>query len=211
MKIAIIGANGKAGRLLVREAIKRGHEVLAVVKTNYDNVDPQATILLKDLFDLKYADIHDCEAVIDAFGAWEPETLPLHTTSLMHLADILSGKNNRLLVVGSAGSLYVDREHQMRLLDSPEMPEMFKPLADAMATAFEKLKNRNDVNWTYLSPPGFFDADAPQTGRYKSGRDELLFNSDMASTISYADAAIALIDEVEHPKHTGKRFTIAGA
>jgi putative NADH-flavin reductase len=211
MKIAIIGANGKFGRLLVEEAIKRDHEVLAVVRENYDNVNPQATILIKDLFDLKYADIHDCETVIDAFGTWDPKTLPLHTTSLMHLANILSEKSNRLLVVGSAGSLYVDREHQMRLVDSPEMPEMFRPLAAAMAEAFDKLRNRNDVKWTYLSPPGFFDADAPQTGRYKSGKDELLFNSDMASTISYADAAIALIDEIEHPKHIGERFTIAGA
>jgi putative NADH-flavin reductase len=211
MKIAIIGANGKEGKLLIQEAICRGHEVLAIVRKEKEKVHPAAKTLERDLFELSYDDLRGWSVVIDSFGVWEPEQLPLHQTSLKHLSDILSGKPNRLIVVGSAGTLFVDPLHKIRLVDSDSMPDMYKPLARAMATAFDELRKRSDVNWTYLSPPGFFDAEAPRTGQYKSGRDNLLVNAEGASTISYADAAIAIIDEAEKPRHIKERFTIAGA
>lgn len=208
MKIAIIGAAGKEGSLLVKEAISRGHEVTAIVRDSKKVTENRVVVLEKDLFDIKYDDIKDNAVIIDAFAAWTPETLELHQTSLKHLADMLSGKENRLLVVGGAGSLYVDSEHKIRVMDTPDFPDMFKPLAENMGKAFDDLKVRTDVNWTYLSPAGNFDSEGIRTGKYTVGEEEIMVNSKGESKISYADYAIAMIDEAENGKHKNVRFTV---
>lgn len=104
--IAVVAANGKAGKLIVKEAVDRGFDVTAVVRGANKTVAQHA--IIKDLFDLTADDLKGFDAVVDAFGAWTPDTLPQHSTSLKHLADILSGTQTRLIVVGGAGSLYVD-------------------------------------------------------------------------------------------------------
>lgn len=206
MKIAIIGANGKSGKLIMDEAITRGHEVTAIIRGEKSS-NPKATVLTKDLFDLTYEDLAKEDIIIDAFGTWEPDTLPLHQKSLGHLTSILEGKPNRLLVVGSAGSLFLDPEHTLRLLDSPDMPEIYKPLSTAMTAAFDTIKTNTSVQWTYFSPPAVFDADGIRSGKYILGKDELLVNSQGQSYLSYADGAIVVVDEVEQGASIGKRFT----
>lgn len=208
MRIAVIGANGKSGRLILQEAIRRGHDVTAIVRDKSKLLEPKATILEKNLFDLTYADIKHQDVIIDAFGAWTKDALVLHQTSLKHLADIIAGTPIRLLVVGGAGSLYVNPGHTMRLIDSPDFPDQFKPLAGSMATALDALRLRNDVKWTYISPSADFVADGARTGKYVAGGEELLVNSKGESRISYADYAIAMIDEVEAGKHIQARFTV---
>ena len=208
MKIAVIGASGKSGSLLVTEALSRGHDVTAIVRKSNSNFDPKVNVLVKDLFQLSYDDLKPFDVIIDAFAAWTPETLPLHQTSLKHLTDILSNKPNRLLVVGGAGSLYVNPEHSLRLVDSPDFPEEFKPLANNMAKALDALRQCNDVQWTYLSPSIEFIADGKRTGKYTAGGEQVLFTSQGKSQISYADYAIAMIDEAENAKHVKQRFTV---
>lgn len=208
MKIAVIGATGKQGRLLVKEAIARGHTVTAVVREGVKVNEPTAKVVVKDLFALTYEDIKDNDVLIDAFAVWEPELLVQHQTSLKHLADMLSGKKIRLLVVGGAASLYVNPEHTLRLIDTPDFPEIFKALASSMAKAFDALAPRRDVNWTYLSPAANFVADGPRTGSYTAGGEELMLNSKGESQISYADYAIAMIDEAEAGRHVHARFTV---
>ena len=208
MKIAVIGANGKAGSLIVKEALERGHEVTAVVRDSSKVNNTQVKILEKDLFDLTYDDLKENDAVIDAFAVWAEDQLYQHKTSLAHLSDILAEKPVRLLVVGGAGSLYVDPEHKLRLMDTPDFPDMFKPLASNMGEAFDTLRTRKDVNWTYLSPSADFSAEGVRTGKYKAGGEELMTNSKGLSTISYADYAIAMLDEAELPKHIQERFTV---
>ena len=105
MKIAVVCANGKAGSLIVREAVERGLDVTAVVRSENQSATQQ--VIQKDLFHLKASDLTGFDVVIDAFGTWTLETLPQHSTSLNHLCNILSGQDTRLLVVGGAGSLYV--------------------------------------------------------------------------------------------------------
>lgn len=207
MKIAVIGATGRAGSLIVKEAAARGHEVTAIARGG-GITPPAATVLEKDLFSLTYEDIKENDVIIDAFGAWKPETLEQHQTSLKYLADLLAGKPNRLLVVGGAGSLYVDSTHSMRVMDTPGFPDMFKPLAYNMGKAFDALRVRADVKWTYLSPAGNFVADGPRTGKYIAGGEEIMVNSRGESQISYADYAIAMIDEAESGKHINARFTV---
>lgn len=206
MKIAVICANGKAGKLIVKEAVNRGLDVTAVVRT--DNATAAQEVLKKDLFDLTAADLKGFDVVIDAFGAWTEDTLPQHSTSLKHLCDILSGSDIRLLVVGGAGSLYVNPEHTVCVADGPDFPDIFKPLAAAMAKALGELRERKDVRWTYISPAGDFRADGERTGRYILGGEELTLNSKGESVISYADYAIAMVDEAANGNNIQKRISV---
>ena len=206
MKIAVICANGKAGKLIVQEAVNRGLDVTAVVRS--DNATAAQKVLKKDLFDLTAADVKDFDVVIDAFGAWTEDTLPLHSTSLKHLCDILSGTDTRLLVVGGAGSLYVNPEHTMCVADGPDFPDIFKPLAAAMAKALDELRQRTDVKWTYISPAGDFQAEGERTGKYLLGGEELTLNSKGESIISYADYAIAMVDEAVKGNNIQKRISV---
>lgn len=206
MKIAVICANGKAGKLIVKEAVNRGLDVTAVVRGN--NATVAQEVLKKDLFDLTAADLKGYDVVIDAFGAWTEDTLPQHSTSLKHLCDILSGTDTRLLVVGGAGSLYVNPEHTVCVANGPDFPDIFKPLAAAMAKALGELRERKDVKWTYISPAGDFQADGGRTGKYILGGEELTLNSKGESVISYADYAIAMVNEAVDGNNIQKRISV---
>lgn len=207
-KVAIVCAAGKQGTCLVNEAAARGYDVTGFVRGNDKVTNPKAKTIVKDLFDLTREDLAGFDAVIDAFGAWTPETLPLHRTSLKHLCDILSGTDIRLLVVGGAGSLYVNPEHTVQVKDLESFPDMFKPLATNMGEALAELRSRNDVRWTYLSPAGDFVADGERTGEYLLGGEEYFVNDKGESRISYADYAIAMIDEIENENNIQKRFSV---
>ncbi len=206
MKIAVVCANGKAGKLIVEEAVNRGMEVTAIVRGENKTIAPQA--IIKDLYDLTAEDLADFDAVVDAFGAWVPETLPQHSTSLKHLCDILSGTTTRLLVVGGAGSLFVNPEHTATVSEGPDFPDAFKPLAAAMGEALNELRKRNDVRWTYISPAGDFQADGERSGEYLLGGEELILNERGESIISYADYAIAMVDEIEKGNHIQQRISV---
>lgn len=127
---------------MIEEAISRGFDVTAFGRR--ENNTKAKDYVQKDLFDLTADDLKGFDAVVDAFGAWTEDTLEQHSTSLKHLCDILSGTDTRLLVVGGAGSLYVNPEHTACVSDGPDFPDMFKPLASAMAKALGELRNRND-------------------------------------------------------------------
>ena len=206
MKIAVVCANGKAGKRIVKEAVGRGLDVTAVVREENHSAAPK--VIQKDLFDLMAADLEEFDVVIDAFGTWAEETLPQHSTSLKHLCDVLSGTSTRLLVVGGAGSLYVNPEHTACVADGPNFPDMFKPLAAAMAKALGELRQRKDVQWTYISPAGDFQAEGDRTGKYILGGEELVLNSKGESVISYADYAIAMIDEATKGNHIQERISV---
>lgn len=209
MKLAVVCANGKAGLRIVEEAVSRGLDVTAVVRE--ENRSAARAVIRKDLFDLTAADLAGFDVVVDAFGAWTPETLPLHSRSLAHLCDILSGTSTRLLVVGGAGSLYVNPEHTACVADSPDFPDAFKPLAAAMAKALAELRQRADVRWTYLSPAADFQPDGARTGSYTLGGEELTRNAKGESVISYADYAIAMVDEAVSGNHIQQRISVVSA
>lgn len=206
MKMAVVCANGKAGSLIVKEAVARGRDVTAVVKGSNRSVAQHS--IEKDLFDLTREDLEGFDVVVDAFGAWTEETLGLHSTSLKHLCDILAGTSARLLVVGGAGSLYVNKEHTLCVSQGPDFPDVFKPLAAAMAKGLSELRGRNDVKWTYISPAGDFQADGERTGSYTLGGEELVLNSKGESVISYADYAIAVVDEAVGGNHVQQRISV---
>lgn len=209
MKIAVVCANGKAGQLIVKEALGRGLDVTAVVRGG--NRTEASQVIQKDLYDLTAADLKGFDVVVDAFGAWTEDTLPQHSTSLKHLCDILSGTDVRLLVVGGAGSLYVNPEHTAQVMDGPDFPDVFKPLASNMGKALAELRERSDVKWTYVSPAGDFQAEGERTGKYILGGEELTLNGRGESVISYADYAIAMVDEAVSGGHIRQRISVVRA
>ena len=206
MKLAVVCANGKAGKLIVEEAVNRGIDVTAFVRSS--NKTKAQHAVFKDIFDIKADDLKGFDVVVDAFGAWKPEDLPGHTKSLMTLCDALSGTKIRLLVVGGAGSLYVNPEHTLQVYQTPDFPDMFKPLATAQSKALDELRKRDDVNWTFLSPAGDFQADGEKTGKYILAGEELKLNSKGESIISYADYAVAMVDEAQKGNHIKQRISV---
>ena len=208
MKVAVICANGKAGKLIVKEAVDRGVDVTAIVRS--ENNSAAQKVLKKDLFELTKDDLQNFDVVIDAFGAWTEETLPQHSTSLQHLCDLLADTDIRLLVVGGAGSLYVNPEHTICVADGADFPEAFKPLAAAMAKALTELRVRQDVKWTYISPAADFRADGERTGEYILGGEELTLSTRGESVVSYADYAIAMVDEAVNGRNIQKRISVVG-
>lgn len=209
-KIAVVAAGGRVSRQVISEAVRRGFDVTAFGRKAENMTDAQYYVQ-KDILDLTAADLAGFDAVVDGFGAWTPETLSGHSTTTEHLCQILSGSPVRLLIVGGAGSLFINKEHTAVLAEAPDFPDAFKPLASAMAQALLKLRQHDDVKWTYISPAADFQADGERTGKYILGGEELTLNSRNESIISYADYAIAMVDEIEKGHHINKRISVVRA
>ncbi|MGN7394336.1 NAD(P)-dependent oxidoreductase [Peribacillus frigoritolerans] len=208
MKIGIIGASGKAGSLILKEALTRGHEVTAIVRDESRVQIQGVSVLEKDIFDLKVEDIKEFDVVVNAFGA-APGKEHLHVDAGKILIEAMKGApQTKLIVVGGAGSLFVDEAKTIRVLDTPEFPKEYFATAFNQSKNLGDLQNATDIQWTFISPSAFFDPQGNRTGRYKLGKDNLLVNSKGESYVSYADFALAVLDEIENPQHINQRFTV---
>ncbi|UPM54063.1 NAD(P)-dependent oxidoreductase [Gottfriedia acidiceleris] len=208
MKIGIIGATGKAGNLILKEAVERGHEVTAIVRNASKLTNKEVSVLEKDLLDLNSADLKQFDVVVNAFKAAEGQE-HLYIEAGNVLINALKGVNNtRLIVVGGAGSLYVDEEKTIQLVDTPEFPKEYYATASKMTKGLHDLQKTTDIKWTFISPAAFFDPNGKRTGAYQKGKDNFIVNKKGNSYVSYADYAIALLDEIENPQHINERFTL---
>ena len=198
MKIAVVAANGRAGRLIVEEAVNRGVDVTAVVRS--ENKTVAKNVIQKDIMDLTADDLKNFDVVIDC--------LPQHTTTSQHLCDILSGTDTRLLIIGGAGSLYIDKTHTTQVYQTPDFPKEYLPTATAQANELTELRKRNDVKWTFVSPAGDFQADGERTGKYILSGEVFTTNSKGESIISYADYAVAMVDEATKGNNIQKRISV---
>lgn len=177
MKIGIIGATGKQGKLILEEAHARGHDVTAIVRHPEKVNREEVTVLQRDIFDVQMEDLIGLDVVVDAFNAPAGEEEE-HVTSLQALIAALEYlPGTRLLVVGGAGSLYADPGKTIRVMETEGFPEAYKPTATNMANALNILKDSN-VNWTYISPSAFFDPNGNRTEKYTEGEETLLLNSE---------------------------------
>ena len=206
MKIAVLAANGKLGSLIVKEAVERGNDVTAIACE--ENKTVAKNFIKKDILDLTENDLKDYDVVITAFGAWTEETLPLHKTTVEHLSNILANKNTRLLVVGGAGSLYTDESFKTQLFTTPDFPVDYFPIASNQAKGLDVLRSRKDVKWTYVSPAAEFEFDWERKGEYQLAGEVFSVNAQGKSEISYADYAIAMIDEAEKGNHINQRISV---
>lgn len=149
----------------------------------------------------------DFDAVISAFAAWDEATFPLHKKVALKLYELLTGSKIRLFIVGGTGTLYTDATLSVRVMDTPEFPRSYMGVAVATAESYEVVKNSADLLWTYVSPAGEYDANGARIGKYALGNDTILLNSKGESYISYADLALAIVDELKNAKFIQKRFT----
>lgn len=208
MKIGIIGATGKAGSLIVKEANDRGHEVTAIVRNAAKLTEENVVALEIDIFDLQAEDLRQFDVVVNAFGAPAGQE-HLHLDAGRELIEAFEGApETRLIVVGGAGSLFVDEAKTIRLMDTPEFPEEYFATASNQGKNLEDLQKTSGVKWTFISPAAFFNPEGKRTGSYQKGKDNLIVNSNDDSYVSYADYAIAVLDEIENPQHINERFTL---
>ncbi|MGL4261027.1 MAG: NAD(P)-dependent oxidoreductase [Afipia sp.] len=200
MKIALIGATGQVGSPMLKELVNRGHQVTAIVR-NPEKVQAQANVTPKkgDVFDREglTALLKGHDAVISAvhFLQSDPQ-------KLIDAAKASGVK--RYLVVGGAGSLEV--APGVALVTTPEFPAAYRDEATKGGEFLALLQQEKELDWTFLSPSALF-FEGPRTGTFRLGKDQLLSN-DKGSSISFADYAIALVDEVEKPTHSRQRFTV---
>lgn len=206
MKIGIIGATGKAGELILNEALSRGLDVTAIVR-NPQKLAPQIKYIHKDVFDLKKEDLSTYDVVVNAYGAMLDEhTEQNHINVGRILINALTNTKTRLIVVGGAGSLFLDKTHTKRVIST--LPEFIHPIANGQLKNLLELLETKNLSWTFISPAINFDYDGVKTGKYQIGLDEVILNKDGLSYISYKDYAVALVDEILNPVHINKRFTV---
>jgi uncharacterized protein len=185
--IAIIGATGRAGSQLLEEALRRGHSVVAIAR-NTDKLAARPDVTVKQ---------------VDALNAEAAHFATLPASAV--IGPVKKAGVPRLLVVGGAGSLLLPGGG--RVIDSEGFPAEYKAEASAGAEFLEALRQEAQLDWTFLSPSALFDG-TERTGKFRLGQDNLLVGSDGKSSISFADYAIAMLDEVETPKHSRQRFTV---
>lgn len=210
MKIAIFGASGRIGSRIVNEALSRGHDVTAVARhpENYTLAHPHLRVARGNLFNSQdvEAAVFDHDAVVSAYnfthGA-QPSTFSEITTPLLN--GLKQAGVKRLLIVGGAGSLEVSPGVQ--LVDTPDFPPAYKPAALAHRDALKIYQHEKDIEWTYLSPAAEI-VPGERTGKFRTGKDQLITGADGHSWISMEDYAVAVIDELETPMHTRERFTV---
>ena len=210
MKIAIFGASGRIGSRIVTEALNRGHEVTAIARhpENYTLEQPHLRVTRGDLFNSQdvEAAVFDHDAVVCAYnfthGA-QPSTFSEMTVPLLN--GLKQAGVKRLLVVGGAGSLEVSPGVQ--LVDTPDFPPAYKAAALAHREALKIYQQEKNIDWTYLSPAAEI-VPGERTGKFRSGKDQLITGENGHSLISMEDFAVAVIDELETPMHIRERFTV---
>lgn len=212
MKIAVIGAGGRVGQRTVQEALRRGHEVTAVVRdpSSFQQRDDRVTVTAADVTDADQVvrAVRGHDAVISAVGpAYENGDMQLLTRAAQCLLTALPRAGvRRLIVVGGAASLEV--APGVRLLDTPDFPDAFKPIGKAHADALDVFRaSDTDVDWAFVSPPAMLEP-GERTGRYQVGGDQFLMGANGQPSISMEDYAIALLDEAESGTHVRKRFAV---
>ena len=212
-RIALIGASGFVGSALLKESLKRGHEVTAIVR-NPEKItlnDPNLQIIQGDvLSEQSIPDvIKGVDVVISAYNpGWTNPNISQETTAAYQsiISGVKKAKIPRLLIVGGAGSLYVAPEK--RVMDTGVIPESYLPAVESLANVLYDLqKNEKELDWAYFSPAGNIEP-GERTGKFRLGKDQLMVDKDGKSNISVEDYAVAMLDEVDSPVHHRERFTI---
>lgn len=205
MKIAVIGANGKAGKLIVSEALSRGHEVVAIVRDK-SKIDVDIRVFEKDVLSINVDDLHEVDVVINAMGAGMQDPV-IYKLATKHMIDVLIELPSvRYIVVGGAGSLFTDATMETQLYTTEHFPKSIYPVGMNMAKALDLLRD-SKIMWTFFSPAIQFDATGKRSGKYTLGTEWIIVNQSGESYITYPDYAIALLDEIEKPQFICKRFT----
>ncbi|QIO07698.1 NAD(P)-dependent oxidoreductase [Acinetobacter lanii] len=201
MKIALIGATGMAGSRILEELVSRGHYVKAIARQTH-KVPETKLVMTEDI------DLNDHDALVAALKGQDAVISAVRFQGLdvnALLNAIRDSKVKRYLVVGGAGSLNVPNQN-VRVIDTEDFPEAYKAEAEAGINFLDKLKQVDDIDWTFISPAAEFGP-GKRTGEFRLGKDELVVNKE-GSKISAEDFAIALCDELKNNNHIQQRFSV---
>lgn len=201
MKITVLGASGRAGSEITRELASRGHSVTAVARK------PETIPTGAGITAVK-GDASDAEALAGLIQGSDAVVSALHfdVPAETLLSALKTAGVPRLLVTGGAASLEV--APGVRLIDAPDFPQEWKAFAQGGITFLDALRAETVIDWTFFSPAALIE-ETPRLGRYRLGTDQLVTDDKGESRISFADYAIAMVDEVEQHKHSRRRFTAA--
>ena len=200
MKVAVIGATGRAGSEIVQELLRRGHHVTAIAR-HVGKLPVHANLTQKTADAGGQAELaavlngHDAAVSALRFVDSDPRKL---------IEAVRASGVKRYLVVGGAGSLEIAPGR--KLIDTPQFPAEYKSEAAAGGAFLDLLRQEKELAWTFLSPSALF-FEGERTGKFRLGGDQLLTN-ERGSSISFADYAIALVDELEKQQHVRQRFTV---
>lgn len=200
MKIALIGASGNAGSRILRELSDRGHAVTAIAR-NADRIAALPGVAPVS------GDVSAPDSLAETLRGHDAVVSSVHfatTDAIGLIGTVRASGVKRYLVVGGAGSLEI--APGQRLIDQPDFPDAYKAEASAGAEFLDLLRGVQDLEWTFLSPSAMF-VPGERTSQFRLGTDTLLSN-EQGSSISFEDYAIALVDEIEQPRHIRQRFTV---
>lgn len=201
MKLALVGATGRVGSRILAEALTRGHEVTAIARHSADlAAQPNLAVKEGDASNPSALALllrgHDAVVSALRFANSDPRKL---------IEAVKASGVKRYVVVGGAGSLEV--APGQKLLDTPTFPAPFLNEATAADNFLTMLRKETELDWSFLSPSAMF-APGARTGKFRLGQDQVLTDGQGRSAISMEDFSIALLDELEHPKHIRQRFTV---
>ena len=211
--VVLIGASGFVGNAILNELLSRGHKVTAVVR------NPEKINVSNSNLEIVKADVADTnamvgickgkEAIISAYnpGWTNPD---IYEETLRNYPLILEAAKRsgakRLLCVGGAGTLFC--APGLRVVDSGAIPDAMMGGVKSLGEFYlNTLMNENDIDWIFFSPAGTLEP-GKRTGKFRLGKDDLIIDENGISHISVEDYAVAMVDELENPKHHCERFTI---
>ena len=211
--IALIGASGFIGSAILKEALDRGHHVTAIVRfpEKITIKNPHLKIKQGDVMDEQILQllVQGTDAVISSYNpGWGNPNIAEDTKTGYHsiIQAVKAAKVKRLLIVGGAGSLFV--EPNVRVMDTSMISEAILPAVKALADVYYGLeKKEKELQWTFFCPAGTIEH-GKQTRKFRIGRNDLITDRNGDSKISVEDYAVAMIDELENPEHSFERFTI---
>ena len=215
--VVLIGATGFVGSAILNELIERSHKVTAIVR-NLESVKVKNPLIEYVVGDATHpAELAQIakgkDAVISAYNPGWANPRQYEDT-LENYPKIVEGAKQagvrRLLIVGGAGTLFV--KPGVRLVDTGTLPEAWLPGAKSLGEFYlNTMMKEQDIDWVFFSPAGNLGnmTTGVRTGKYRLGKDDMLFDEKGESFISVEDYAVAMVDELEQENHHKERFTAA--
>ncbi len=217
MRIAVIGATGFVGSSIVNELANRNHSIKAFARDTTKLVDRKNVVGVNidvNNVDRLAIELKGADVVVSAFNpGWTNPNI---------YADYMKGAANiekavkqagikRFIVIGGAGSLFIDLEKQLQIVDTPNFPEEIKAGATAARDYLNEIKKEKELDWVYFSPALEMhpDTSGKRTGVFRLGTESPVMDKDMRSILSVEDLAVAIANEIETPAHHQTRFTAA--
>lgn len=208
MKIGIIGANGNLGKKVTKCALERGYEVKTFIYNGelpYKDVE----VVQKNLFDMEREEIKDVDVLISTFGSGFKVDPIINYKAFLKYIELLKDTNKKLIAVAGAGCLYTDKSHTLREYETPQHSEKLRGISKNNLKGIQELE-KSTIEWCTVSPSRYFDLNGGYTGDYIVGnQEEIIFNEDGESYLTYDDMACAILDIVDSNNYVKKNLTFA--